>query len=203
MTAARASSGSLPDQHVFFPPLFQAVEAVGASMCGCVPTCWIMQRHLRYLPAKPLPLKPPCDQRRLRFCRVACKTTRPVRFDRSDQPQRAEPGSDGPRRRCNGYVHKLTSAAVSHHDHRPKASLSPAAGWHKLICTAMTADRRMCAGATGFIATQLVKQLLEKGYTVRGTVRSTKDERKTEVLHKLADALPGEVLVTHASGCCL
>ena len=49
----------------------------------------------------------------------------------------------------------------------------------------------MITGASGFIATQLVKQLLEKGYTVRGTVRSAKDERKTEVLRNLAEALPG------------
>lgn len=36
-------------------------------------------------------------------------------------------------------------------------------------------------------------QLLEKGYTVRGTVRSTKDAAKTEVLHALAAALPGNL----------
>ncbi|KAK9803315.1 hypothetical protein WJX73_000726 [Symbiochloris irregularis] len=53
-------------------------------------------------------------------------------------------------------------------------------------------------GASGFIATQLIKQLLEKGYTVRGTVRSTKDERKTEVLHKLAEALPGNLELREA-----
>ena len=38
-----------------------------------------------------------------------------------------------------------------------------------------------------------MKQLLEKGYTVRGTVRSTKDDAKTEVLHALAAALPGSL----------
>ena len=89
------------------------------------------------------------------------------------------------------------------------------------------------SGASGFIATQLVKQLLEKGkicdplsvqthaqvessvklcdnlclvsslsiitahgagYTVRGTVRSAKQSlAKTEVLHALAEALPGNL----------
>ena len=47
------------------------------------------------------------------------------------------------------------------------------------------------AGATGYIAVQLVKQLLEKGYVVRGTVRSTKDTAKTQILTQLGDVLPG------------
>ena len=58
---------------------------------------------------------------------------------------------------------------------------------------------RCGTGASGFIATQLVKQLLEKGYTVRGTVRSTKDVAKTEVLHKLAEALPGNLELHEAN----
>ena len=59
-----------------------------------------------------------------------------------------------------------------------------------LLCLAAVL---LFSGASGFIATQLVKQLLEKGYTVRGTVRSTKDEAKTQVLHALAAALPGNL----------
>jgi dihydroflavonol-4-reductase len=43
-------------------------------------------------------------------------------------------------------------------------------------------------GATGFIASHLVKQLLEKGYTVHGTVRSLKDKNKYEFLFRLPNA---------------
>lgn len=46
-------------------------------------------------------------------------------------------------------------------------------------------------GATGYIAVELVKQLLAKGYNVRGTVRSTKDKSKVSSLDALAKALPG------------
>ena len=43
------------------------------------------------------------------------------------------------------------------------------------------------SGASGFIGTELVKQLLEKGYIVRGTVRSTSNTEKTQHLTKLAE----------------
>ena len=43
------------------------------------------------------------------------------------------------------------------------------------------------------IATRICKDLLEKGYTVRATVRNPKDEAKTDALRKLAAALPGEL----------
>ena len=43
------------------------------------------------------------------------------------------------------------------------------------------------SGASGYIGTELVKQLLEKGYNVRGTVRSTTNTEKTEHLTKLAE----------------
>lgn len=42
------------------------------------------------------------------------------------------------------------------------------------------------SGASGYIGTELVKQLLEKGYNVRGTVRSTSNTDKTQHLTKLA-----------------
>lgn len=42
-------------------------------------------------------------------------------------------------------------------------------------------------GASGFIASHIVKQMLERGHTVRGTVRDALDSRKTEHLM----ALPG------------
>lgn len=43
------------------------------------------------------------------------------------------------------------------------------------------------SGASGYIGTELVKQLLEKGYNVRGTVRSTSNAEKTQHLTKLAE----------------
>lgn len=43
------------------------------------------------------------------------------------------------------------------------------------------------------IATRLVKELLEKGYTVRGTVRDPNNQAKTEALRNLAAALPGRL----------
>jgi nucleoside-diphosphate-sugar epimerase len=46
-------------------------------------------------------------------------------------------------------------------------------------------------GGSGFVATELIKQLLAKGYNVRATVRSTTGE-KVKPLIKLAEALPGE-----------
>ena len=46
-------------------------------------------------------------------------------------------------------------------------------------------------GGTGFVATELVKQLLEKGYSVRATVRDAGDAAKVEALLRLGEALPG------------
>ena len=44
----------------------------------------------------------------------------------------------------------------------------------------------LVTGASGYIATHIVKLLLEKGYRVRGTVRSLKDEKKVGPLKRLA-----------------
>jgi len=51
------------------------------------------------------------------------------------------------------------------------------------------ADQKLVAvtGASGYVAGELIKQLQEKGYTVRGTVRSLKDEVKTK---HLVDTFP-------------
>lgn len=51
-------------------------------------------------------------------------------------------------------------------------------------------------GASGFVATEVIAQLLAKGYQVRGTVRSTKDQDKVAHLKALGEALPG-VLTLH------
>lgn len=40
-------------------------------------------------------------------------------------------------------------------------------------------------GASGYIASHIVKQLLGKGYRVRGTVRSLKNEKKCQPLRDL------------------
>jgi nucleoside-diphosphate-sugar epimerase len=47
-------------------------------------------------------------------------------------------------------------------------------------------DLILVTGASGYLATHIVKQLLELGCRVRGTVRSVKDEKKCEPLRKLA-----------------
>ena len=53
-------------------------------------------------------------------------------------------------------------------------------------------------GATGFIASELIKQLLEKGYTVRGTVRSLQNKGKVQHLEKLGQAMPGHLTLHEA-----
>ena len=43
----------------------------------------------------------------------------------------------------------------------------------------------LVTGASGYIATHVVKQLQEEGYRVRGTVRSLQDESKVKHLYNL------------------
>ncbi len=51
-------------------------------------------------------------------------------------------------------------------------------------------DALVCVtGASGYIASETVRQLLERGYRVRGTVRDPKDAAKTEHLRRMASAL--------------
>ena len=54
-------------------------------------------------------------------------------------------------------------------------------------------------GATGFVASELVKQLLEKGYIVRGTVRTLHNESKVQHLQRLGKALPGQLTLHEAN----
>lgn len=70
-------------------------------------------------------------------------------------------------------------------------------------------------GAAGFVASELIAQLLAKGYTVRGSVRSLTDPAKSAHLTSLpgaeqrlslfaADVLDGEAAFTAAfKGCSL
>ena len=53
-------------------------------------------------------------------------------------------------------------------------------------------------GAGGFVASQLIAQLLTKGYNVRGTVRSLADAQKVQHLQKLSAALPGQLELREA-----
>lgn len=48
-------------------------------------------------------------------------------------------------------------------------------------------DLILVTGASGYVATHIVKQLLDKGYRVRGTVRSLKNEKKVAPLRSLGD----------------
>lgn len=57
-------------------------------------------------------------------------------------------------------------------------------------------------GGSGFIACELIKQLLEKGYNVRATLRDATDTAKAQPLLKLAEALPG-ARVLRLAGCAL
>ena len=54
-------------------------------------------------------------------------------------------------------------------------------------------------GAGGFVASQIIAQLLTKGYNVRGTVRSLTDDRKFQHLQKLSVALPGRLELREAN----
>ena len=43
----------------------------------------------------------------------------------------------------------------------------------------------LVTGASGYLASHIVHQLLEKGYRVRGTVRSLKNEKKVKPIREL------------------
>ena len=69
-----------------------------------------------------------------------------------------------------------------------------------LSCTVMAhaVPEVVVTGATGFVASQLIKQLLEKGYTVRGTVRSLQNKDKVQHLEKLGQAMAGHLTLHEA-----
>ncbi len=56
----------------------------------------------------------------------------------------------------------------------------------------------LVTGATGYIAGHCIRELLEHGYRVRGTVRSLADPRKTEHLRRMATALGGSLDLVEA-----
>lgn len=53
-------------------------------------------------------------------------------------------------------------------------------------------------GASGFVASEVVKQLLIKGWNVRGTVRSLAKKEKVQHLEALSKALPGNLTLHEA-----
>ncbi|DBA85113.1 hypothetical protein WJX79_005505 [Trebouxia sp. C0005] len=53
-------------------------------------------------------------------------------------------------------------------------------------------------GASGFVASEVVKELLIKGWNVRGTVRSLSKNEKVAHLEALGQALPGELTLHEA-----
>lgn len=57
------------------------------------------------------------------------------------------------------------------------------------MTTTISPSKPICVtGANGFVATHIVQQLLQKGYTVHGTVRNLKDAKKYDHLTKLPNA---------------
>ena len=60
------------------------------------------------------------------------------------------------------------------------------------------ADTALVTGATGFIGSELVKQLLQKGYNVHATVRDLKNKKSVLHLESLAAALPGNLKLFQA-----
>ncbi|MBI3769194.1 MAG: aldehyde reductase [Deltaproteobacteria bacterium] len=56
----------------------------------------------------------------------------------------------------------------------------------------------LVTGASGYIAGHCIRELLEHGYRVRGTVRSLGDSRKTEHLRRMATTLGGALELVEA-----
>lgn len=48
-------------------------------------------------------------------------------------------------------------------------------------------------GATGFVAQELIRQLLERGYAVKATARCSGDDPRLGALQRLADGGPGSL----------
>ncbi|MBU1354801.1 MAG: NAD-dependent epimerase/dehydratase family protein [Gammaproteobacteria bacterium] len=58
--------------------------------------------------------------------------------------------------------------------------------------------RVVVTGAAGYLASWVVKLLLEQGHTVHGTVRSLKDSRKLAHLQRLSEVHPGQLALFEA-----
>lgn len=62
----------------------------------------------------------------------------------------------------------------------------------------MTPSRVLVTGVSGYIASWVVKHLLDRGYTVHGTVRSVKNEKKIAHLLSLAENAKGTLKLFEA-----
>lgn len=58
-------------------------------------------------------------------------------------------------------------------------------------CNTYMASSALVTGPTGYLGSELVKQLLQKGFIVHATVRSPDNTKAVQHLTNLADALPG------------
>lgn len=58
-----------------------------------------------------------------------------------------------------------------------------------VVAKADAAEIAVVTGASGYVATELIKQLLSKGYNVRGTVRSLSNKEKISHLEKLSEVI--------------
>ncbi|KAK9804387.1 hypothetical protein WJX72_010574 [[Myrmecia] bisecta] len=67
-----------------------------------------------------------------------------------------------------------------------------------VVSSSELAPISVVTGASGFLATELIKQLLSKGHNVRGTVRDPAASAKTAHLRALGDALPGTLTLVAA-----
>jgi nucleoside-diphosphate-sugar epimerase len=81
---------------------------------------------------------------------------------------------------------------------RHHTQLPPAAELAKSCAPSIMAYVGVVTGAAGFVGSELVKQLLERGWTVRATVRDTSDSKRVEHLLRLANALPGTLQLFEA-----
>ncbi|XP_071838978.1 uncharacterized protein [Apostichopus japonicus] len=85
---------------------------------------------------------------------------------------------------------------------KPRSFVGPAVVSRRGNSSAATKDenvsRVLVTGASGYVASCIVNELLTKGYTVRGTVRSLSNPNKVDPLKSLAERTPGTLELVEA-----